>query len=587
MPKNKPTVFARAAEFSNEGFYVSGSKILMCKYCDCRLEFERKDTLNKHIQSVKHKNIKQRQQPAKRQLSIDEAGPMLKRAKLHKEEFVLETVEAFIAAGIPVEKLDNCKLREWLEKNVSGAGDIPSADWVRKKYIPLLREKKEAEIKEKLADQKVVILADETTDKGNNCVFNILFQILQPGAEHSILLGASCVLQAANAAACSKAVIDICTKYEVKEENVVAYVTDGARYMTRSASTLKGVFGDHVYHVQCWAHKINLIGQIWQNNLEDLNLFVIKVKNAFLNTRKRRHAYLNFLREKNEEDQVKMFPMPIVTRWNTWFHSVFYLAVHLRDIVCFFEQLSEENNAGVKFIKGLQEAEVQAIEVQCVFVTENCACFVDTINFLEGSSYPSAHLLYSKLQKLQISLEVLTKGIFSEAVEKLLTKMKNVQSAALKEQFKHTSQLSLLKLHDLLSSDPSHALFHDIDALLNPKNIGNMSIEDKKFSKMADTLPFLKSVPKTEVAAGYMALQKLVNSELQKPHIANVDIVNLLCTLKCDFAQFAAAALKLMWIPTSNVDTERSFSKYSVVVSDRRRSLLPENAELLTMVAFS
>ena len=43
MPKAAVTVNSRAREFKSENFYVNDGKILMCKYCDCRVEYERKE----------------------------------------------------------------------------------------------------------------------------------------------------------------------------------------------------------------------------------------------------------------------------------------------------------------------------------------------------------------------------------------------------------------------------------------------------------------------------------------------------------------------------------------------------------------
>ena len=64
----------------------------------------------------------------------------------------------------------------------------------------------------------------------------------------------------------------------------------------------------------------------------------------------------------------------------------------------------------------------------------------------------------------------------------------------------------------------------------------------------------------------------------------------MLLTKSC-FASGAIAELNMIdETQSSNMyiaSMERSFSQYSLVVSDRRRNLLPQNAELLTMVNFN
>lgn len=118
------TVFDRAAEFASEGFYVfdSAKKILMCKYCNVRIEWQRKDTCVKHIKnSTSHSKNKENQQSgAKRQVSLQTAVSTAKKAKIDKNEFIMSTTRAFIEANIPIEKLDNPKLRQWMDKYIEG-----------------------------------------------------------------------------------------------------------------------------------------------------------------------------------------------------------------------------------------------------------------------------------------------------------------------------------------------------------------------------------------------------------------------------------------------------------------------------------
>lgn len=131
------TVFDREREFSHEGFYVFDkvNKILMCRYCNTRIEWARRDTCVKHIQgSAGHKKNKVLAMEAnkqvtctgastsgvKRQISLTDFVSRHKNAKVDKQEFVLSTTRAFMEANIPLEKVDHPKLREWLNKYIEG-----------------------------------------------------------------------------------------------------------------------------------------------------------------------------------------------------------------------------------------------------------------------------------------------------------------------------------------------------------------------------------------------------------------------------------------------------------------------------------
>lgn len=139
MPKHQVTCEDRAIEFQSEGFVVSGG-ILFCKYCNYRLDYRRKDSLQKHCQSEKHLMRKFGKSTESRLATVEETLQNSKKVKDSKDEFILDTVEAFIKANIPVEKLDHPAIRAWLNKYVQGSGDLPSANRLRQHYIPAEEE---------------------------------------------------------------------------------------------------------------------------------------------------------------------------------------------------------------------------------------------------------------------------------------------------------------------------------------------------------------------------------------------------------------------------------------------------------------
>ena len=69
-----------------------------------------------------------------------------------------------MSANIPMEKLDNPQIRDFIAANVKGGGDIPRANWLREHYVPKVYSKQQAEVISKLAGKKVAIIADETSD---------------------------------------------------------------------------------------------------------------------------------------------------------------------------------------------------------------------------------------------------------------------------------------------------------------------------------------------------------------------------------------------------------------------------------------
>ncbi|KAJ8883737.1 hypothetical protein PR048_015591 [Dryococelus australis] len=83
-----------------------------------RLEWQKKDNLDKHCQSSAHKSKKKSvdsdPQSSKRQASLPEINESVKNGKQEKSEFVMDTVKTFLQANILLHKLDNHSVREYL-----------------------------------------------------------------------------------------------------------------------------------------------------------------------------------------------------------------------------------------------------------------------------------------------------------------------------------------------------------------------------------------------------------------------------------------------------------------------------------------
>ena len=57
-------------------------------------------------------------------------------AEFARKELAVDLSESLLKANIPIEKLDHPAIRDFLEQRVPGAGSIPTANSVRKWYLP-------------------------------------------------------------------------------------------------------------------------------------------------------------------------------------------------------------------------------------------------------------------------------------------------------------------------------------------------------------------------------------------------------------------------------------------------------------------
>ena len=100
----------------------------------------------------------------KGQTTIIECNSQQTAASIAKDNLTISLVEAFMAANIPMEKLDHLKMREFFLANVKGRGDIPKSNWLWEQYVPKVFIKQQEQVAMKLAGRKVGIIADKITD---------------------------------------------------------------------------------------------------------------------------------------------------------------------------------------------------------------------------------------------------------------------------------------------------------------------------------------------------------------------------------------------------------------------------------------
>ncbi|KAJ8876483.1 hypothetical protein PR048_020928 [Dryococelus australis] len=88
------------------------------------------------------------------------------------------------------------------------------------------------------------------------------------------------------------------------------------------------------------------------------------------------------------------------------------------------------------------------------------------------------------------------------------------------------------------------------------------------------------------VNAGKLIAFQIVSDKMKRSE-NGVDIVQLLLSLKLDHTTVVCNVLKTVWIPISNVYSDRALSTHSDVFSDKRRSLKPENVETMVSLYFN
>ncbi|KAJ8892013.1 hypothetical protein PR048_004578 [Dryococelus australis] len=273
--------------------------------------------------------------------------------------------------------------------------------------------------------------------------------------------------------------------------------------------------------------------------------------------------------------KIIQFPVPVLTRWNSWFKSVLYVSEYLTDMTEFFSLSEMQNapNAGC-----YPQDRNEKTQIQAVFAQEHAVQLMSLIDSLEGSSYTTSHIL-------RTCFAVAASGIFEPETTSLIEELGNkVLQAEVKQTLQRTASLSMDKLQEQISTDPCRTTFAVVDNLFNPSSVVLKDVNSRLVTSF-QTLPGMKrtNLKSADIARSYTRFAEIVKAEAEKkpPYV-----VEVLLSMKHDFPDFVCAALRAVWLPCSNVYSERCFSSCSTIVTDRRHNLLEENTGIMTMLSF-
>uniref|UniRef100_H2ZS29 U1-type domain-containing protein n=1 Tax=Latimeria chalumnae TaxID=7897 RepID=H2ZS29_LATCH len=139
--KNISSISARGqcARYPKYIFHESGG-FLFCSTCNVPVDYSRKASCDKHLETTSHKRKAEALQSKK--------GRERKVQKTVSELF--ELTEAFRAANVPLKTLDNVDLKDYLECNLKNVGIIPSLSHLQQFCLPRIFENHVTEMKERL-----------------------------------------------------------------------------------------------------------------------------------------------------------------------------------------------------------------------------------------------------------------------------------------------------------------------------------------------------------------------------------------------------------------------------------------------------
>jgi hypothetical protein len=208
-----------------------------------------------------------------------------------------------------------------------------------------------------LKDEKICIIIDETTDACGRAAVNVLFtfkdQTKLVATEHVIV---------ANNTTISQIILLTLQKYNISFNDVLLLITDNAAYMIKTFKNLSPIM-PQMKHNSCLAHIMNLIGECWIDFpfFRLLDKITSNIKSSFIHSSARKRRWISHLSTnainnptlppffeipiENSNPNVTLPPLPVKTRWCSWFRFVFWLSEYIPHTISFFIEEERLDNS--------------------------------------------------------------------------------------------------------------------------------------------------------------------------------------------------------------------------------------------------
>lgn len=306
-------------------YKLHGSGGIYCKACEEEYEWKKKSEIQQHQSSRKHiKNLELKLKRGVHQAQLEDViGPC--PAKVSKSESLgIQLCEIFLSAGIPWIKLENKRLRDFLETELSLK--IPSEASLRNKHLESIYLSAKESIKRALDQHPIWICVDETMDVENRHVANILMGWLDVEYHPPFLVHCG-FLEKTNAARIARFVNDIiCDLFPLFNSSLFkVYLTDAAPYCIHSGHDLK-VFYPDLQHVTCVAHGHHRLAEEVREMFPTVNGFVSAVKKVFKKSPSRIATW------KEHNPNLPLPPEPVIVHCGSWVETALFHANQHKDI---------------------------------------------------------------------------------------------------------------------------------------------------------------------------------------------------------------------------------------------------------------
>jgi hypothetical protein len=323
--------------------YESTRHSIYCTKCEVNIGC-RKSTVKGHVEGPQHNGL----------------------YRSNNEDFYFDLIEFLILCNIPWVQIENPAFTSFFQKYLP-LKKLPSESTLRKNYLDKFYQTRMAAILSEVANKKIWISLDETTDFLGRYVVHFLVKPLDALVSQKTYLLACKVLPVVNGETIAKFVTDCLEtmwgeSFENQRDNVLILCTDSVAYMLKAGRILKSVL-PKMKHVTCIAHALHRVAEKIRCQYPDVDTLIANLKKVFLKSPSR----VKLL--KDLYPNLPLPPQPVITRWGTWLAAVTYYVKHFNEINTVLSRLRTSDAVAIK--KAKQVLNKPNIKKDLDFIYEN------------------------------------------------------------------------------------------------------------------------------------------------------------------------------------------------------------------------
>ena len=241
--------------------------------------------------------------------------------------------------------------------------------------------------------------------------------------------------------------------------------------------------------------------------------------------------------------EVKLPPIPVSTRWNSWFEAVTYHATRVHLYEGFYKTEKGNGMAVQRIIELLGHKTIYPeIVLQLYFIKENCQHLMTVLTALEGNNTP---LACNYPEDLRMYLRSgIQKTTFGTETDRLLSKLPQQERKKQVKSFQEVFRLSSKKLESHLDTHPAYAYYKAV-RVFDPQQLAIIEHDIANYQ----VIPGLQC-PLTVLHEEWLIYMQLPPSSIA----STLSVPSFWQGMAERFPLLSAVALDSVWMPVASVD---------------------------------